>query len=180
MNRTVMGKALVLLVLAACDGEDLSTYARGRNLHVAELSASERAKVYTAALRGAFDLSPNLSLLVDTAMLARTGGDRAGSPLGMDVRAALNDLAIVQGECAPERRAEARTPVCRAALPGYVVRFSDVFAMPGDTVQTHILADRYDTPSTGTHQRFRFEQAFQLVRSGAEWRVVRKARIDSR
>lgn len=172
-----MGKVFALLLLAGCGGEDLGRYARGRNLPVAEVSAAERAKIYTAALRGAFDLGPNLSLMVDTSMLHRMGGVRPGEPLGMDVRAALTDLAIVQGECAPAPREESRTPVCEAALPGYVVRFSDVFAMPGDTVQTHILADRYDTPSTGTHERFRFEQAFQLVRANGEWRVVRKARI---
>jgi hypothetical protein len=78
----------------------------------------------------------------------------------------------------PQRRAATRTPVCRADIPGYVVRFSDVFAMTGDSVQMHVFAERYDTPSTGEHNRFTLEQAYQLVRRDGGWRVVRKARIE--
>lgn len=171
--RTVLG----LVLLLAC-GEDASKYARGRGLEVAQLSAADRAKIYAASLGGAFDLDPGLSLLVDTTMLTRVGGDGPGAALGTDVRAALRGTGVTKGECTPQRRAPTRTPVCRADLPGYVVRFSDVFAMAGDSVQTHLLADRYDTPATGEHNRFRIEQAYQLVRRNGGWSVVRKARID--
>lgn len=177
MNWPSVRKVLYVAVLLAC-GEDTSRYARGRGLEVAQLSAAERAKIYAASLGGAFDLDPNLSLLVDTTMLTRVGGEGAGGALGADVRSALRGTGITKGECAPQRRAPTRTPVCRADLPGYVVRFSDVFAMKGDSVQTHLLADRYDTPATGEHNRFRIEQAYQLVRREGSWRVVRKARID--
>ena len=170
-------KVLCLAVLLAC-GEDTSKYARGRGLQVAQLSAAERAEIYAASLGGAFDIDPGLSLLVDTTMLTRVGGEGAGGTLGADVRAALRGSGVTKGECAPQRRAPTRTPVCRADLPGYVVRFSDVFAMSGDSVQTHLLADRYDTPTTGEHNRFRIEQAYQLVRRNGGWSVVRKARID--
>lgn len=170
-------KAFCVVALLAC-GEDTSTYARGRGLEVAQLSAAERAKIYAASLGGAFDLDPGLSLLVDTTMLARVGGEGPGGALGADVRAALRGTGVTKGECKPERRAPNRTPVCHADKPGYVVRFSDVFALNGDSVQTHLLADRYDTPATGEHNRFRIEQAYQLVRRDGNWRVVRKARID--
>ena len=129
--------------LLAC-GEDTSKYARGRGLEVAQLSAGERARIYAASLGGAFDIDPGLSLLVDTTMLTRVGGEAPGGTLGSDVRAALRGTGVTKGECAPQRRAPTRTPVCRADLPGYVVRFSEVFAMAGDSVQTHLLADRYD------------------------------------
>ena len=166
------------LFLAVSCAEDTSKYARGRRLDVAPLPAVERARIYAAALGGAFDLGPGLSILVDTTMLTRTGGLRAGEALGNDVRTALRATDVTQGECAPQRRETNRTPVCSAAIPGYVVRFSDVFAMAGDSVQAHVFAERYDTPSTGVHNRFTFEQAYQLVRRGGSWRVVRKARID--
>jgi hypothetical protein len=166
------------LMLAVACAEDTSKYARGRRLDVAPLPATDRAKIYAAALGGAFDLGPGLSILVDTSMLTRTGGLGAGAPLGMDVRAALRATDVTQGECAPERREANRTPVCKAAIPGYVVRFSDVFAMGGDSVQTHVFAERYDTPATGVHNRFVIEQAYQLVKNGQGWKVVRKARID--
>jgi hypothetical protein len=177
MNSRSFRKALAVALFAAC-GEDTNKYARGRGLQVAQLSAADRAKIYAAALGGAFDLGPGLSLLVDTTMLVRTAGERPGDALGADVRGALRGTGVTKGECVPQRRASTRTPVCRADIPGYVVRFSDVFAMSGDSVQTHVFAERYDTPSTGEHNRFTLEQAYQLVRRDGGWRVVRKARID--
>ena len=176
MNSPSVRKVLALALLIAC-GEDTSKYARGRGLEVAQLSAGDRARIYAAALGGAFDLGPGLSLLVDTTMLTRTSGERPGGALGADVRGALRGTGVTKGECTPQRRAATRTPVCRANIPGYVVRFSDVFAMTGDSVQMHVFAERYDTPSTGEHNRFKIEQAYQLVRRDGGWRVVRKARI---
>lgn len=166
------------LILAVSCAEDTSKYARGRSLDVAQLPATDRARIYAAVLGGAFDLGPGLSILVDTSMLTRTGGLRTGDALGSEVRTALRATDATHGECAPQRREVNRTPVCPAAIPGYVVRFSEVFAMSGDSVQTHVFAERYDTPSTGVHNRFTFEQAYQLVRRGGNWRVVKKARVD--
>ncbi len=168
----------IALVLGVACAEDTSKYARGRQLDVAQLPATDRAKIYAAALGGAFDLGPGLSVLVDTSMLTRTGGLAPGMPLGRDVRAALRATEVTRGECVPERREPNRTPVCKATIPGYVVRFSDVFAMSGDSVQTHLFAERYDTPTTGVHNRFVFEQAYQLIKNGERWKVVRKARIE--
>src|SRR5688572_32339433 len=128
MNSHSFRKVLALALLVAC-AEDTSKYARGRGLQVAQLSAADRARIYAAALGGAFDLGPGLSLLVDTSMLTRIGGERPGEVLGGDVRGALRGTGVTKGECAPQRRAATRTPVCRADLPGYVVRFSAVFAM---------------------------------------------------
>jgi hypothetical protein len=60
MNSASLRKVLALAVLLAC-GEDTSKYARGRGLQVAQVSAVDRAKIYAAALGGAFDLGPGLS-----------------------------------------------------------------------------------------------------------------------
>jgi hypothetical protein len=177
MSSPAFRKVLALVLLVAC-GEDTSKYARGRGLQVAQLAATDRAKIYAAALGGAFDLGPGLSLLVDTTMLSRLSGERPGGSLGDDVRGALRGTGVTRGECVPQRRAPRRTPVCKAAIPGYVVRFSDVFALNGDSVQLHLFAERYDTPSTGEHNRFTLEQAYQLVRRNGDWRVVKKARIE--
>jgi hypothetical protein len=177
MNSPSLRKVLALVILLACE-EDTTKYARGRGLQMAQVSAVDRAKIYAAALGGAFDLGPGLSLLVDTTMLSRMAGERPGGPLGDDVRRELRGTGVTKGECVPRRRAATRTPVCPAELPGYVVRFSDVFAMTGDSVQMHLFAERYDTPSTGEHNRFSIEQAYQLVRRDGGWRVVRKARIE--
>jgi hypothetical protein len=177
MSSPAFRKVLALILLIAC-GEDTSKYARGRGLQVAQLSAADRAKIYAAALGGAFDLGPGLSLLVDTTMLSRLSGERPGGTLGADVRGELRGTGVTRGECVPQRRAPKRTPLCKAAIPGYVVRFSEVFALNGDSVQMHLFAERYDTPSTGEHNRFTLEQAYQLVRRDTGWRVVRKARID--
>jgi hypothetical protein len=176
MNSPAIRKVLALALLIAC-GEDTSKYARGRGLQVAQLPATDQAKIYAAALGGAFDLGPGLSLLVDTTMLSRLSGERPGGSLGRDVRGALRGTGVTRGECIPQRRAPARTPLCKAAIPGYVVRFSDVFALNGDSVQLHLFAERYDTPSTGEHNRFTLEQAYQLVRRDTGWRVVRKAHV---
>src|SRR5918992_5026286 len=116
MSAPSFRKALGLVLLLAC-AEDTSTYARGRGLEVAQLSATERAKIYEASLGGAFDLEPGLSLLVDTTMLTRVGGEAPGGVLGADVRAALRGTGVTKGECAPEHRAPTRTPICRADLP---------------------------------------------------------------
>jgi hypothetical protein len=177
MNSSAFRKVLGLVLLIAC-AEDTSKYARGRGLQVAQLPASDQAKIYAAALGGSFDLGPGLSLLVDTTMLSRMSGEQPGGSLGPDVRGALRGTGVTRGECAPQRRAPRRTPVCKASIPGYVVRFSDVFALNGDSVQMHLFAERYDTPSTGEHNRFILEQAYQLVRRDGDWRVVKKARIE--
>src|SRR5918992_1164921 len=104
MNTVSFRKVLALALLVAC-GEDTSKYARGRGLQVAPLSATDRARIYAAALGGAFALGPGLSLLVDTSMLTRTSGERPGQPLGADVRGALHRTGVTKGECLPERRA---------------------------------------------------------------------------
>src|SRR5688500_3224937 len=104
MSSPSVRKVLLLVLVLGC-AEDTSTYARGRGLEVAQLSAADRAKIYAASLGGAFDLDPGLSLLVDTTMLTRVGGERAGGALGMDVRAALRGTGVTKGECTPERRA---------------------------------------------------------------------------
>src|SRR5688572_18461937 len=117
MSSPAIRKVLLLVLVLGCAKD--ASYARGRGLEVAQLPATDRAQIYAASLGGAFDLDPGLSLLVDTTLLSRVGGEGPGGALGADVRAALRGTGVTKGECRPERRAPTRTPVCRADLPGY-------------------------------------------------------------
>jgi hypothetical protein len=173
--------AAILAVGTACGpkGEDIEMKARGNGLRLASLSANRHASVYVAALRASFDLTPDLSLLVHPALLPREAGYEGGAAFPEGVRAVLRDRGIIRGACRPTPNGARRAPRCTADLPGYVVRFSEVFSRGGDTLQTHLLAERYDTPSTGPSSRLRFELAYQLTPNGDGWRVVREGRIKS-
>jgi hypothetical protein len=58
-----------------------------------------------------------------------------------------------------------------------VIRFSPVFALRGDSVQVYLYVQKYDTPSGDTSQTLRFERAYQVVRTGDDWRAVREGRV---
>ena len=141
------------------------------------MGASEQAGVLAVALRSAFDVGPSLTLLLDPAVLPRTRGYGGGDTLAMAVQRALRD-SIVQGVCTPVASAD-HAPVCEVATPGYVVRASMPFRMAGDTLLLYVMADRYDTRTSGRHPRFRFETAYQMLKRGGTWAVVRQARLPS-
>ena len=165
--------------LLGCTPKDTTAgdQVRGTGLEPATMEGAEQAGVLGVALRAAFDIGPSLTLLLDPAVLPRTRGYAGGDTLAMAVQRALRD-SIVQGLCAPVAR-EDRAPLCEAAAPGYVVRSSVPFQMTGDTLLLYVMAERYDTPASGRHPRFRFETAYQLLRRGRAWTVVRQARLSS-
>ena len=170
--------AVFLLVAAACavgDERDRNVV-RGRGLKAAELSAGSRTAIYDASARAAFDFGPALSLLLHPRQLPRSAGRAGGDSIPAAIAAGLRQMGTVQGTCDAPDATGPRTPQCTAELPGYVVRFSDVLRVSRDTIQVYVEAERYDTPTTGTHQAMRFERAFQLVRNG-RWRVVKQARV---
>jgi hypothetical protein len=145
---------------------------------VAALSPQDQAGVYDAAARAAFDLNdPNLSLLFDRRALPRTVGLAAADTWPDQVAAELRRRGSVKGACEPPITASRKTVKCSAALPGYVVRFSPVFAMNGDTVEVYVFAQNYDNASSGYSPPLRFERAYQVVRSGDGWRAAREGRI---
>src|SRR5689334_11975833 len=164
-------------IIAGCSG-DVSHDVRGRGLSLAPLSATDQAHVYAAAARGSFDVDdPGLSLLLDRRLLPRTTGLAAAGTISPDVVAEMRRRGAIKGTCEPKLDSGRGTARCSAALPGYVVRFSPVFALHGDSTQVYVYAQKYDTPSSGISQALRFERAYQVVRRGDDWSAVREGRI---
>ena len=168
--------ASMAAIVAAC--APVPEEGRGAGLENASLPAVEQAGSYGAALRTAFELGPELSLLLDTGKLPRGTSDAARDTMPREVTQAMLAAGVIQGKCTPKPGAKPRyAPICEAPIPGYVVRVSDVYELAGDTLQLHVLIRRYDTPGAGPHSEFAFEEAYQLVRRDGDWRVVRKARL---
>lgn len=169
-----------LTLLVSCSGRDAGpVLARGNGLQVASLSVNEQAAVNAAALRAAFDLEPSLSLLMDPVFLPRTAGRAGGTPVPAPLVARLRELGLTRGTCQPPRDAPKKVPECRAELPGYVVRFSEIFARGSDSVQVYLAAKQYRRNATENAQVLDFEKTFKLVKSGAAWRVSNEARLKS-
>jgi hypothetical protein len=174
-------RGVVAVVLASgfagCSG-DASRDVRGRGLATAALSSTDQAHVYEAAARAAFDVDdPALSLLLDRRLLPRTVGLAPAGAISNDVVAELQRRGSMKGTCEPKLDNERGTARCTAALPGYVIRFTPVLTLHGDSMQVYVYAQKYDTPSSGISQALRFERAYQVVRRGDDWRAVREGRI---
>ena len=137
--------------------------------------------IYRAALGGAFTLSdPTLSVLVDPIYLPRSSGLVGGDTMPPVLVSALQSSGVVRGVCKVPITATRVPLICRnAERAGYVARFSQPFAMPGDTVQVHLVVQQYAIPSGPVEQRLRFERAYYVVRSGTAWSAVREARLSA-
>ena len=92
------------------------------------------------------------------------------------VASELRQRGVTRGTCEPALTTKG-VPQCAAELPGYVIRFSPVFALRGDSVQVYIYVQKYDIPGGEASQTLRFERAYQVVRQGDEWRAVREGRV---
>lgn len=167
----------LLVLAAACSGaESDGPDIRGSGHRVAALDANQRAAAYDAALRQAFDVDSALVLLVDPAILPRNGSFARDAKLGDDVVQALQRAGMTRGSCEPADDPK-HAPRCAAAAPGYVVRFSDIYQMQGDTVRLFLAARRFQTTAgVGPSGRFAFESGFEVVRKGDGWRVAREGR----
>jgi hypothetical protein len=169
--------ALAAHIASGCGGDD-SSILRGHGLSVATISPQAQGAVYDAAARAAFDLNdPNQSLLLDRRGLPRTVGLAPGDTWPETVEAEMRRLGSIKGVCQPPITASRKTVKCAAVLPGYVIRFSPVFAMAGDTVEVYLFAQNYDNATSGYTAPLRFERAYQVVRSGDSWRAAREGRI---
>ena len=161
-----------LAILVACARDESANYARGRGLVPASLSPSTQAAVYEGALRGAFELNdPTLFLLLDPRELPRTVGLGGTARIPEAVVREMRGRGTVKGTCAPPITTRS-TPSCSAERPGYVVRFSPVFRMRGDSLAAYMFAQQYDTPASGHSAPLRFERLYYLVRSGDGWRAA--------
>lgn len=164
--------------VTACTVGDDDHFVRGHNLRVASMAAPARVPVYEAALGAAFELNdPALTLVLDRRLLPRAGGMSEGGRLPGAVEAGLQQRGVIQGVCEPPITASRKTPQCTARGPGYVVRFSDVLARGGDSVEVYLAVQKFDTPSSGASESLRFERAYQLVPRGNQWQAIREARV---
>ena len=168
---------IVSAALVACGPTDTGPDIRGTGLRAAPLDARQRAAVYDAALHQAFDVDSALVLLIDPAVLPRNGTFDRGATVGDDVMHALQGRGSVRGSCEIQTWDDRRAPRCAASGPGYVVRFSDVYQMQGDSVRLFLAAQRFQTTAgLGPAGRFAFESGFEVVHTGNTWRVAREGR----
>lgn len=149
---------------------------RGRGLTNASLSPSAQARVYEAAERSAFDFD-NTSLLLDRRLLPREVGLAPAGAVSNAVMSEMRSRGAIRGTCQPPLKGTRGNPHCSAADPGYVVRFSPVFAGRGDTVEVYLYAQKYDTQASGASETLRFERAYQVVKRGADWQAVREGSV---
>ena len=176
--RSLRSAVLATVILAACAPGDDDHFVRGHGLRVAPIPPTSRVSVYQSALRAAFELNdPALTLLLDRRLLPRIGGMAEEGRLPGAVETELRQRGVIHGVCEPPISASRKTPQCTARGPGYVVRFSDVLARGGDSVEVYLAVQKYDTPSSGATESLRFEKAYQLVHRGAAWEPTREARV---
>lgn len=173
--------AIVLACVGAASGcaREPVTY-RGAGLQAAALPPGDVAAIYRRALGTAFALDdPSLSLLVDPVLLPRTAGLSGGDPMPQAVRSVLERDGTVKGTCGVPVEKPRAAPVCRAARAGYIVRFSEPYALrPGrDSVQVYLVVQQYAIPRGATAGRLRFERAYQVARRGQTWRAVGEGRL---
>ncbi len=161
----------------ACSQDDSEVY-RGRRLKTAALASNDQASVYHAALSAVFDVNdPALSLLLDPRLLPRTAGVGNGPRMSSAVASALAERGTVKGTCQAPAEGTRKTLLCQAPVPGYVVRFSEIFGLTPDSVQVYVLVQKYDTPASGATQALRFERVYQVVRHDGTWSATREGRL---
>lgn len=172
------GSALLLAAcVAACEPDD-SNIVRGRRLALAVLAPAEQAHVYEAAARASFQVDdPSLSLLLDRRLLPRTTGLAAAGEAPPSVATEMRRRAVIRGTCEPPLSGTTGTARCNASLPGYVVRFSPVFAITPDSVQVYLYAQKYDVPGAPPSETLRFERAYQVVKHDGAWNAVREGHV---
>ena len=169
--------ALLVVAMGCVEKEPDDGFLRGAGLQVRKLPVPATVAIYDAAVKTAFDVGPELILMLDPRLLPRTKGLGPGAPVPKDVADALRRRGIVQGTCQAPEETSQEAARCDVANPGYIVRFSDVFQMTGDSVQVHVAVERYNTSTSANAEVMRFEKAYQVVGSGESWRVVRQGRV---
>ena len=169
------------LLATACSGADpADSYDRGHGLNVASLSADAESRIVGAAVGAAFDVTPDLSLRLHPRRLPRTAGDSGGARVQATLVRALRDRGVIIGTCEPRREAPRDTPRCSGPEAGYIIRASDVFAMPADTLEVYFAAETYGAATGRKPDALRFERIYKLVKGGESWRVVREAPVRQR
>ncbi|HEY8174366.1 MAG TPA: hypothetical protein VIF32_01615 [Gemmatimonadaceae bacterium] len=164
-------------VIASACGRGSVAY-RGAGLQVDTLPLSDMVAVYRAALAGSFRLDdPALSILIDAKFLPRESGLAGGDTMPSALVAALRGQGLVKGTCQVPVRDTRMPLICRADRAGYVVRFSEPFALGPDSAQVHVVVQQFAIPNGPMAERLRFERAYHVARRGSAWRAVREARL---
>ena len=179
MRRSISAAAVLLTLVVACAKDEGPAQVRGTGLQIAPLDVAQQAEVNAAAVRAAFDPDPNLSLLADPVNLPRTAGKSGGGSVAPALIARMKQHGVVRGTCQTPREGPRAVPVCPAALPGYVVRFSEIFQLGKDSVEVYLGATRYRRAPKEPSEVLTFERAYQLVKSRGDWLVMREARLPS-
>lgn len=179
-SRPSVWRILSLVAVVACGGSDDGPAAfRGPGLSVAPLDVTEQAAVNAVAVGAAFNPDPSLSLLLDPVYLPRAQGRSGGTPVAPALVARMKRQGIVRGTCETPRDSTRTVPLCPAELPGYVVRFSEIFGLGGgtDSVQVYLAATRYRHAPREPAELLSFERAYRVERTRGGWRVLSEARI---
>jgi len=177
MRRPIAVATALLAITASCAKDEGPIQVRGSGLQVATLDVAQQTAVNAAAVRAAFDPDPALSLLADPIYLPRTAGKNGGGSVAPALVARMKQQGIVRGTCQTPREGPRAVPVCPAALPGYVVRFSEIFQIGKDSVEVYLGATRYRRAPKEPSEVLTFERAYQLVHSHGDWLVMREARL---
>lgn len=168
----------VVALLVACTAkEEGPRQVRGAGHQIAPVDVNQQAAINASALRLAFDPDPNLSLLADPVYLPRTEGRVGGASVAPALIARMKEQGTVRGTCQTPRDTTRTVPVCPATLPGYVVRFSEIFKIGADSVEVYLGATRYRRAPKEPAEVLTFERAYQLMKVRGEWRVMREARL---
>lgn len=164
--------------LAACAQRPQENYVRGHGLQVAQLPVRDQVAIYQEAVGGAFTVGdPSLYLLLNPRFLPRTAGQSGGEPMSPELRNALLMSGLAQGTCEPLVTTPPKVAHCRAQLAGYVVRFSPVLRMPGDTMEVYLFVQRYSTPTSVGIDRLDFERVYKVVKHATGWDAVVEGRV---
>jgi hypothetical protein len=179
-SRPSVWRWLLVPALLACSGADEGPPAfRGPGLKVAPLAVAQQAAVNAVVVNAAFNPDPSLSLLLDPVYLPRTEGTAGGTAVPQALIARMREQGTVRGTCQPARDSTRTVPLCPAALPGYVVRFSEILGLGGgsDSVQVYLAATRYRHEAKAPAELLSFERAYRIGRTRSGWRVLSEARI---
>ncbi|MEO7455721.1 MAG: hypothetical protein ABIY52_05620 [Gemmatimonadaceae bacterium] len=176
MRRVSSWIALALSIAGCKTSKPEDSYVRGHGLAVATLPAGAEPQIVDAAIRAAFDVTPDLFLRMHVRALPRTAGDTGGAPISPSLVRALRERGLVLGTCEPVRSAPKDTPRCSGPEAGYIIRATDVLQLLPDTVEVYVAAEKFGAATGLKPEALRFEKIYQVVKQGAGWRVAREAR----
>jgi hypothetical protein len=151
---------------------------RSEGFPVASLSGDQQVALYRASIGAAFDVSPNLELLLHPRHLPSGAGFDGGTNVPDSLYGGLRGQGVVGGRCDPRIGGNAlRAPTCDHTPSGYVVRGSEIFQRSADTLQFYLLSELFATATGPGMDAFAFEMAYKLVPAGEGYRVVAEGRV---